>query len=51
MSFTKTLIAASHAFGAAVLLSLVVPDAPTNLADREPTGANQSYILHAANIR
>ena len=31
MSFTKTLIAASHAIGAAVMLSLVVPDVPTDV--------------------
>ena len=31
MSFTKTLIAASHAIGAAVMLSLVVPEVPANV--------------------
>ena len=31
MSFTKTLIAASHAIGAAVMLSLVVPDVPADV--------------------
>ena len=52
MSFTKTLIAASHAIGAAVLLSLVVPDVPNNvLVDREATGTKQSYVLHTASIR
>ena len=31
MSFTKTLIAASDAIGAAVMLSLVVPDVPADV--------------------
>ena len=31
MSFTKTLIAASHAIGAAVMLSLVVPEVPADV--------------------
>ena len=31
MSLTKTLIAASHAVGAAVLLTLVVPDMPADV--------------------
>ena len=35
MSFTKTLIAASHAIGAAVMLSLVVPDVPANVVVKD----------------
>ena len=31
MSFTKTLIAASHAIGAAVILALVMPDLPAEV--------------------
>ena len=38
MSFTKILIAASHAIGAAVMLSLVVPEVPADVyVDDRPT--------------
>ena len=44
MSFTKTLIAASYAIGAAVLLSLVVPDVPNNVLVDGTTGPSQPFF-------
>ena len=46
MSFTKTLIAASHAIGAAVILALVMPDLPAEVVVHDA----QAHVRNSTSI-